>query len=389
MKKLLTLVLLLSFVCSCKRTNDKTTKLVIIDVAKDYPLKEIWLQDIADIEYLPIATSDSILVNSGPSVVSEEGIVIRGGKPGEILLFDKQGQKLQGRIYRRGQGPEEYTAIIRNIVDWKRKEVFIADYTNLKVYDFSGNYLRTLISDSDMMKIDVCDLNLNSLLCSHNREGSEEAYHPYFILSKDNGKKDTLSIEIPCFIASNRKILWDDGHANDAYGFLPQLLNCADKIWLTDVALDTVFVMHPDQTFEAVMVPLHIPTTDKEAPLLFFRGINDHFAWASRLPRNITVKMGDMVANREKKGVLYMYNRQTDEWFEPIYRNRAITNRDMDPKFINITAVPYGYGLVELSAMDLVEAYNKNEIADEKLKEIASKLQEEDNPVLMILKFKK
>ena len=61
----------------------------------------------------------------------------------------------------------------------------------------------------------------------------------------------------------------------------------------------------------------------------------------------------------------------------------------MDPKFINTTAVPYGYGLIELNAMDLAEAYANNQITDEKLKEIASNLKEEDNPVLMILKFKK
>lgn len=76
------------------------------------------------------------------------------------------------------------------------------------------------------------------------------------------------------------------------------------------------------------------------------------------------------------------------KWCEPVYRNRAINNCEMDPKFINTTAVPYGYGLIELNAMDLAEAYANNQITDEKLKEIASNLKEEDNPVLMILKFK-
>ena len=98
--------------------------------------------------------------------------------------------------------------------------------------------------------------------------------------------------------------------------------------------------------------------------------------------------MSDMAANREKREKLYMYDRHTDEWFEPTYRNRAINNREADPKYIDITSVPYGYGLVQLNAMDLVEAYSKNQITDEKLKAIASQLHEEDNPVLMVLKFK-
>ncbi len=80
--KYLILALTLSFVCSCKQANDKNIQLVTVDVAKDYQPKEVWLQDIADIEYIPLATSDSMLVNSTPSVVSDKGIAIRGGKIG-------------------------------------------------------------------------------------------------------------------------------------------------------------------------------------------------------------------------------------------------------------------------------------------------------------------
>lgn len=375
-------------VCSCGKTKDGVNEQIIVDVAKDFPQKDIYLQDIADVEYIPLATSDSALVNSSPSAVSEKGIVTRGGKVGEILLFEADGRKLQGHICRRGQGPEEYAAILFHIVDWKRKEVFIADYTSLKVYDFSGNYLRTLINKEDIMMMDICNLNDDYLLCSRDKKGAETPYHPYFTLSKETGEADTLSIEIPRFIASNRKILWDDGHSNDAYGYLPQLFKCNDRIWLTNVALDTVFMLHADLKPEPVMVPLHAPTSDPEAPLLFFRGMNDQYAWISRLPRHVTVKMSDIEAGREKREKLYMYDRKSKEWFEPVYRNRALAKHVMDPKGIDLTSVPYGYGLVTLNAMDLIEAHQKNEIVDEKLKKIASTLNEEDNPVLMLLKFK-
>jgi hypothetical protein len=91
----ITCILILFAVCSCKKANDDTTKLIVVDVAKDYPQKEIYLQDIADVEYIPLTTSDSILVNSSPSIVSDKGIVTRGGKVGEILLFDAKGQELR------------------------------------------------------------------------------------------------------------------------------------------------------------------------------------------------------------------------------------------------------------------------------------------------------
>lgn len=101
--------------------------------------------------------------------------------------------------------------------------------------------------------------------------------------------------------------------------------------------------------------------------------------------KNIQLVTVDVAKDYPPKEV---WLQDTPKWCEPVYRNRAINNREMDPKFINTTAVPYGYGLIELNAMDLAEAYANNQITDEKLKEIASNLKEEDNPVLMILKFK-
>lgn len=383
--KNITLLLILLAVCSCGKTKETGTGLLVVDVAKDYPQKEVCIQDIAEIDYLPIATTDSTLVNSAPFLVSEEGIATRGGRPGEILLFDGKGEKLVGRICRRGQGPEEYAAVIFKIVDWKRKEVFIADYTSLKVYDFAGRYLRTLLKE-DIMSMDIHNLNDDYLLCSRDRKEAETSYHPYFLLPKNGGKADSLAVEVPFFIASKRKILWDDGHTNDAYGSIPLLFGSADKIWLTCAALDTIFELHPDLTLEPMMVPLDAPTKVPEAPLLFFRGMNDRYAWVSRMPRQVTVKMSDMEAGREKRENLYMYDRTTNEWFAPLYRNTAYKNQDR--VYIDLTSVPYGYGLVTLNAMDLTEAYRKNEIADEKLKKIASTLKEEDNPILMLLKFK-
>lgn len=44
--------------------------------------------------------------------------------------------------------------------------------------------------------------------------------------------------------------------------------------------------------------------------------------------------------------------------------------------------------VTSLSASRLVEIYKKEQLKDGKLKEIASKLNEEDNPVIMLVKQK-
>lgn len=386
--KHLILIFLGALCCSCSEGDSKAKKMIVADLTKSYPSREICLQDIAEIEYIPLSTSDSMLVNSFPLDVSTNGIATRGGKVGEVLLFDGKGQNPLGRICRAGQGAEEYTGITFSLVDWKRKEVFvIIDFGCIKVYDFTGKYIRSLVSDNTM-RLTVKHLNESHFLCSSEDREMKSGSHPYFTLSKEDGKVDTLSVKITQNILGNRKIVWDDGNETQAQAGMTSLFGCQDKIWLTNNALDTIFLVHPDLTLEPVMIPAQAPTKDEEAHLLRFLGMNNRYAWISRTLRNVTVKMSDINANREKQESIYMYDRITGEWILPIYRNRDLTTPDLDPKFINTTAVPYGYGLVQLSAMDLVGAYQNNQIVNEKLKKIASTLQEEDNSVLMLLKFK-
>lgn len=386
--KQITLFSIFLVLASCGERTQTASELLVADKNVDCPTQEIYLEDIADVDYIPLVTTDSILVNDyPPESVTPEGIAVRGGQPGELLLLDPTGQKLVGRVCRCGQGPEEYTVIYRCVVDWKRREVYIADYTHLKAYDFAGNYLRTLLTKEEIAKLDICNLNADQLLCARERENCETPYRPYFTLSKADGRVDTLtSIELPRFIASNRTVLSNDGRSYNAHAFLPLLVGCADRMWLTALALDTIFQINPDRSLLPVMAPLRAPTRDEEAPLLHFRGMNDRYIWLSWVRRNVTVQLEHMEAGMREDLKIYMYDRKAQTWCEPAYRCRAWSG--FEPRYIFTDPLPYGYGLVMLNAMDLVEAYQNDELADERLRQIASTLREDDNPVLMRLKFK-
>ena len=386
--KQITLFSIFLALAACGERTQTASELLVADKNVDCPTQEIYLEDIADVDYIPLVTTDSILVNDyPPESVTPEGIAVRGGQPGELLLLDPTGQKLVGRVCRCGQGPEEYTVIYRCVVDWQRCEVYIADYTHLKAYDFAGNYLRTLLTKEEIPMLDIRNLNADQLLCARERENCETPYRPYFTLSKADGRVDTLtSIELPRFIASNRTVLSNDGRSYNAHAFLPLLVGCADRMWLTALALDTIFQINPDRSLLPVMAPLRAPTRDEEAPLLHFRGINDRYIWLSWVRRNVTLQMGNMEAGMREDLRTYMYDRKAQTWCEPAYRCRAWNG--FEPSHIFTDPLPYGYGLVMLNAMDLVEAYQNNELADERLREIASTLREDDNPVLMRLKFK-
>ena len=260
---------------------------------------------------------------------------------------------------------------------------------NGRFLDYKNEYLnlRDFLTKEEIAKLDICNLNADQLLCARERENCETPYRPYFTLSKADGRVDTLtSIELPRFIASNRTVLSNDGRSYNAHAFLPLLVGCADRMWLTALALDTIFQINPDRSLLPVMAPLRAPTRDEEAPLLHFRGINDRYVWLSCVRRNVTVQLEHMEAGMREDLKIYMYDRKAQTWCEPAYRCRAWSG--FEPRYIFTDPLPYGYGLVMLNAMDLVEAYQNDELADERLRQIASTLREDDNPVLMRLKFK-
>ena len=77
--------------CSTKSTNNSTKNdeqnLIVIDVTKKHPEKIVYAQDIADIEYIPLETNDSTLIDRRkPDVVSEQYIVYHN-QNGQVLVF--------------------------------------------------------------------------------------------------------------------------------------------------------------------------------------------------------------------------------------------------------------------------------------------------------------
>lgn len=59
-----------------------------IDVNEEYPEKEIFLQDVADIEYIPLETDEEMLFQGTIAAVSDKGILGVSQQGGKLFLFD-------------------------------------------------------------------------------------------------------------------------------------------------------------------------------------------------------------------------------------------------------------------------------------------------------------
>ena len=84
-----------------------------------------------------------------------------------------------------------------------------------------------------------------------------------------------------------------------------------------------------------------------------------------------------------------MYDRQEKTfWGYTVYNGDFSTKKEIYMNWLS----PVNHEIESWKALDadkLVESYKKGELKDGKLKEIAAKLKEDDNPVIMLIKHKK
>lgn len=91
-----------AFLAGCSGDGQyKEALLPQIDVNEEYPEKEIFLQDVADIEYIPLETNEEMLFQGTIAAVSDKGILGVSQQGGKLFLFDRDG-KAKNLICRKG-----------------------------------------------------------------------------------------------------------------------------------------------------------------------------------------------------------------------------------------------------------------------------------------------
>jgi len=102
MKNFLSFTVLVFACVACNKTKSVTTdtsvslpseknQFLTVDVTKEYPKSDrICVQNIADVEYIPLEANTDFLCN-GTVYYIDNSCIIYGNRDGEILIFDRQG----------------------------------------------------------------------------------------------------------------------------------------------------------------------------------------------------------------------------------------------------------------------------------------------------------
>ena len=145
--KTISVMILLVVLIGCGRNRrvEEIADCIIVDVTKNYPEKELILQDFMDVEYIPLETTEEFLTQGSVLAVGKNIVIVKNAiNDGDIFAFDRTGKSLR-KINRKGQGGEEYTNILTMILDEDKAEMFVNNSSAKKilVYDLYGNFRRS------------------------------------------------------------------------------------------------------------------------------------------------------------------------------------------------------------------------------------------------------
>ena len=394
MKVLYLSLLTLMFIGCCKQPKAPAdSTLPVLDLSKDYPEKKVDIHELGEVEYIPLETTDESIMRVGLyHYISNDYIIVQD--LGVMQIFDRKGKHIT-RFDHTGPGPKEYHYIHGCKADFRAKELYIYDPKKIQVYSFSGEWIRTVGNIPEGIRPEFTfDYNEKYLITHNvfhdywNFEKLPVDLKPYYLIDKQTGEFIPLPLTVKNRISRIVHKEIKDISENVAQPIVekilinPMLANGSD-ILIADFGLDTLYSYKNDRlTPIAVQYPSAHSTNPPVVIAPFF--YTDQFL----IFKPVEIRYDSKYALQPLDDApLMMWNRKTNE----IYRIQLYDSNRPNRKLKN--------------TMEGMQLENPNQIfiahyADKlctdneagklkgKLKEVASKLTEEDCHVVAICKLK-
>ena len=381
MKHLLVWVMAGAMLAACQN-NDKADGIMTIDLNKIYIEKEIILQDIMGVEYVPLDSSDEFISSANIKAVGEKYFVLVSDK--KILLFDRHTGKGIRVIDHKGQGAEEYTLAYNVILDETNNELFVNDPTIKKiwVYDLEGNFKRSFKHREEHEFVDVTDFDKDYLVCFDEaifmdmvktETDNSRIYH--FLISKKDGSI-VQEISVP-YEKLNAPMVQVDGVTSIT--FVKTVMPLNKDMLIIQNSSDTIYRFTAKE-HQLVPFLVKIPSTNPER-LMTIGTVTPRYCFLQTIDKTFNPKTGRGFPSHD-----LVIDRQTNDIFSSVVLNTDFSSKQQ-VDMIRLAQNGKVSCVQALQAHKLIEAYEKDELKG-KLKEIASTLNEDSNPVLMILTAK-
>ena len=315
---------------------------------------------------------------------SKDKIVICDIVQNTIFIFDKDGHYINS-INKEGPGPQEYSSIQNFAVDFQKEEIYICDYPlkyRILTYSFDGGFIRESKLDQKIWPSILYNYDENHLIAydNYNMESENANKQPYSLINKENGQVSPLPL-----IIENRKsnrVMTSDGDKFMSFSIdIDPMIKTDDGVVISDFALDTIY-----KYTDHKLIPIGVRKNLGQKDLSSFCAYSSNYSFFNIVKMDVDEKnIGD--APRKMDSELFLLDWKsssisavTIKMSDMIRRNEI--RWDSYSKDLHESGVAHSF-----RASVLIKRLKEQRL-NGKLKEIASTLKEDDNPVLMMAKFK-
>jgi len=381
----LAIILLLTGCSSNRKSNNESNAIITVDVSKNYPKKELILQDFMNVEYIPLETSGEFLTQGHVLDIGKDILIVKNNvNNGDIFIFDRKGKGLR-KFNHIGIGPEEYTFILGVVLDEVNNEIFINDHyiSKILVYDLYGKFKRSF-NHKEKAEYDIIyNFDRDKLIC---KDGSyramSEDIQSFVIISKQDGSI-IKEIQIPFEQKKSSIVIQinEQGAIATEIRHSP-IIPYNDNWILMETSSDTIYIFSSDYKLTPFMT--RIPSVQSMNPemFLFPEMLTDSYYFMKKVKKEY-----DFTTDKGFPKTHLLYDRKESKIYEC-----TIYNCDFSTKrVVEVMQRPIDKEIAfwhKLEAHDLFEAHEKGELKG-KLKEIAAELEEDSNPVIMLVKKKR
>jgi hypothetical protein len=337
----------------------------------EYPEKAGFENKNVLMKLVPLETNDQFLCAGELEVFTDSIIIYRNPsyKGGDILIFDGQGKAL--RKLSPGQSGTEYKAASKVVYDDNNKEIFVNDsYSRkIKVYGLDGEFKRALPYQGEVGYHEVLNYDNESLLCYTH----EDIKNPLFLISRQTGEK-LQDIVIPY-----RKRLTINQRLPDGSIAITTnvLLKAHDGIIISEPSSDTIYhlsykntvlqpILYRTPSIQTMDVPVFVLPITKIGSSLFVRIIKKE--------------------NEHARIFAFLMCDYTDGGIYQCIRTGLPISYGVH--FFVIHETKQNVFLNPIPADYLRERYVAGKLTGD-AKEIASRLKDDDNPVMAIFTVQK
>ncbi len=387
---LIEIIILVLIFSNCQRQNttyNSLTRFNIVDLNKSSIVKLSEL-DVNDVQYVPLQTDTNCLISVITKLIATDNtyVIFSNGK---FYQFDFNGSFIN-QIGTIGRGPQEYQFVFDFTIDNEEKQILIPDMMESKiiVHSLSGKFVKSIPCPKYTRKIFFTD---EGILCRCDYIGGKfSGKNSTFII---NYEGDTVKIFSDKYIYRNTHKMSNQ--------FMGEFLMCNfnENLYVKELYSDTVFILN-NLKFKPAFILDHggktlsveareqidsensyfkiVPSYCTENKLLLFGNfVFSEFSYNNNLYKFIGSFDGKSFLIDSKQGIINDIDGGPNIEFNTTKGNHTIISWTNALKLKSHVATE--------AFKNSTPKYPEKKKALEKL---ANSLNENDNPVLMLVKLK-